>query len=55
MVDEGDGIYYYLKDHMGTTRVLVREGGTVSARYYRKFALTQDMMAAADWFGQYQE
>jgi RHS repeat-associated protein len=35
MIDHNNRVYYYVKDHLGSTRVLVRDDGITSAKYYR--------------------
>ncbi|MEP0827474.1 MAG: RHS repeat-associated core domain-containing protein [bacterium] len=35
MIDYQGRVYYYVKDHLGSTRVLVRDDGVTSAKYYR--------------------
>jgi len=35
MIDYQGRTYYYVKDHLGSTRVLVRDDGVSSAKYYR--------------------
>jgi hypothetical protein len=35
MIDYQGRTYYYVKDHLGSTRVLVRDNGVTSAKYYR--------------------
>jgi len=37
-VDTGRQVSYYLKDHLGTTRAIIRDDGTVTDRYYRYYA-----------------
>jgi RHS repeat-associated protein len=35
MIDHTNRVYYYVKDHLGSTLVLVRDDGITSAKYYR--------------------
>jgi RHS repeat-associated protein len=35
MIDYQGRTYYYVKDHLGSTRVLLRDDGVTSAKYYR--------------------
>ena len=35
MIDNAGAAHYYVKDHLGSTRYMVKDNGTVDAKYYR--------------------